>query len=156
MFYSLVFSLCVLVLGDKKGVMETELLYGKLRKSSANVFVAQNFYQYLEDTDLWVESSCCIYYIYCCNMYRAFCKAKFFLWILNELHTHYPFSFRSFFSFKQGSMHIMWNLPVKAYACANMHWTKRSQKAVYCINTKHTTYWFSVLINKNNCQYYEY
>lgn len=52
MFYSLVFSLCVLVLGDKKGVMEAKVLYGKLRKSSANVFVAQNFCKYLGDTDL--------------------------------------------------------------------------------------------------------
>lgn len=52
MFYSLVFSLCVLVLGSRKGVMETKVLYGKLKKSSANVFVAQNFCKYLEDRDL--------------------------------------------------------------------------------------------------------
>lgn len=52
MFYSLVFSLCVLVLASRKGVMETKVLYGKLRKSSANVFVAQNFCKYLEDRDL--------------------------------------------------------------------------------------------------------
>lgn len=51
-FCSLVFSLCVLVLGSRKGVMETKVLHGKLRKSSANVFVAQNFCKYLEDRDL--------------------------------------------------------------------------------------------------------
>lgn len=138
-FCSLVFSLCVLVLGSRKGVMETKVLYGKLRKSSANVFVAQNFCKYLEDRDLWVESSCCSYYIYCCSMYRAFCKEKYSVWIFNELHTHYPFYFRSLFSFKQGSMHIMWNLPMKAYAHVNMQRTQKSQKAVYCINTRHIT-----------------
>lgn len=56
MFYSFDFSLCVLVLGGRKGirkgVMETKVLYGKLRKSSANVFVAQNFCKYLEDRSL--------------------------------------------------------------------------------------------------------
>lgn len=52
MFYSLFFSLCVLVLGSRKGVMETKVLYGKLRKFSADVFVAQNFSKYLEDRSL--------------------------------------------------------------------------------------------------------
>lgn len=71
-FYSPVFSLCVLVLGGRKGLMETKVLYGKLRKSSANVFVAQNFCKYLKDTGLLVESSCCSYYIHCCNSVQGF------------------------------------------------------------------------------------
>lgn len=154
------FPLCVFACGCRKGGMETRILYGTLRKSSDNVPSTGFFWSLQNKKKCWLIQACewtlqlpPTTLVTC----KAFLVKQSTLWecYLNKLCTHYSFYCGGFIFIWTVSMHIKWKLPMKAYACINMHkYREDKMKGVHCTNTGWFTLMFCFCASKKKIKKY--